>query len=272
VIELRRPWKCTISQGYTAVTTIEDGLHLFTPGGVLVHIVPDSLDATCVAFHPFKPSILALGFRNGAAHVWNALAQRLVSSFQNHRSQISNIRFSADGYLLMGSWDETASIVKFNSQFQVVSVMVLAGHENRVNDILPLPSSNMCVTGSHDKTIKVWDCHRGTCLHTLTRHTNYVFALALNSRQDLLASGSYDRSVILWSSQTFEVVHCFKFPHWVQSLVFGEGNMLYAGVYDFGIMPCDTHSGKVGDLVICGQSNVLGLAIGMMACAFCEFY
>lgn len=48
-----------------------------------------------------------------------------------------------------------------------------------------------------DKCIKVWDLH-GNCMQTLLEHTRYVNCIAINGDSTILASGSNDRSVIIW--------------------------------------------------------------------------
>jgi U-box domain/WD domain, G-beta repeat len=48
-----------------------------------------------------------------------------------------------------------------------------------------------------DKTIKVWDLH-GNCLKTLSEHSRYVNCVAINADSSIIASGSNDKSVIIW--------------------------------------------------------------------------
>jgi WD40 repeat protein len=178
-IEVERPWKCASSQHFIVITTFADGLHLIFINGVLVNMIPDSTDASCVAFHPRKTNILAIGYENGSVRFWDASKKACMSSFKKHSDGISNIRFASDGRLFLSSWDHTASIVTLNDQFQILSSVKLEGHTNWVNDILPLSSLNQCVTCSDD-TIKVWDCQTGACLRTLTEHIDYVTSLTMH--------------------------------------------------------------------------------------------
>ncbi len=53
------------------------------------------------------------------------------------------------------------------------------------------------MTGSADKTLKVWDLRMfGECLNMLEGHTNFVSCLSLVG--NVLVSGSDDCSVRLW--------------------------------------------------------------------------
>lgn len=74
------------------------------------------------------------------------------------------------------------------------------------------------VTGSWDKTIKIWDTHTKECLATLRGHTDFVKAIVVRTlivektndegkeiqvRQHELFSASYDGTILHWDLQTF---------------------------------------------------------------------
>ncbi len=63
VIKIKHPWMCATSQHLLAITTTNDGLHLFSTDGVLVRIVPKSTKASCAAFHTLNTNILPLDTR-----------------------------------------------------------------------------------------------------------------------------------------------------------------------------------------------------------------
>ncbi|KAF8181558.1 WD40-repeat-containing domain protein, partial [Pholiota molesta] len=54
------------------------------------------------------------------------------------------------------------------------------------------------ITGSMDCSIKVWDWRRGQCIRTLNGHTEGV--VCLNFDTNVLASGSVDSTIKLWDS------------------------------------------------------------------------
>ncbi|CAC5413209.1 DAW1 [Mytilus coruscus] len=83
--------------------------------------------------------------------------------------------------------------------------------------ILPLTnvgfnkSGSSFITGSYDRTCKVWDTASGEELHTLEGHKNVVYAIAFNNPYgDKIATGSFDKTCKLWSSETGKCYHTYR--------------------------------------------------------------
>ncbi|KAL1123227.1 hypothetical protein AAG570_002314 [Ranatra chinensis] len=57
----------------------------------------------------------------------------------------------------------------------------------------------MCLTGSYDRTCKVWSVHDGVEAATLSGHTNVVFSVAfIPQHQNRVVTGSFDRTAKVW--------------------------------------------------------------------------
>ncbi len=263
-IDVKKPWKCSSSQHMLAISTYEDGLHVFTIDGILVHSVPDSMGAKCAAFHLRNTNILAIGLNDGSVRMWDVQKKAVVSSFKAHTDGISSILFESDCRLFLSSWDKTASIVTLDDQFKFVSSVKLEGHDEWVLDILPLSFSNKCVTCTFGGVINVWDCETGACLRTLTEHANWVTSLALHPNGLYFASGSDDRTVIVWSSETFEVLHRTSLPNTISSLIFVGGDLFYLGIREHGVMVCHAKTGGVGRTIIPGSGYIPSIAFGKL--------
>ncbi|KAK0557685.1 hypothetical protein OC846_000252 [Tilletia horrida] len=76
----------------------------------------------------------------------------------------------------------------------------LKGHENSIYcirmDSTFFDGAGRIVSGSRDRTIKVWNRGTGECVHTLTGHVRSV--LCLQYDDELLVSGSSDHSILVW--------------------------------------------------------------------------
>ncbi|MCU0516728.1 MAG: hypothetical protein MUC60_07630 [Oscillatoria sp. Prado101] len=54
------------------------------------------------------------------------------------------------------------------------------------------------VSGSNDKTIKIWNLDTGTLQNTLTGHTDTVYSVAISPDGKTLVSGSNDHTIKIW--------------------------------------------------------------------------
>ena len=62
-------------------------------------------------------------------------------------------------------------------------------------------NSNILVSCSYDKTIKMWDITSGSCLSTLRGHSDWVIGMAFSADGQWLISGSQDKTIRLWDAR-----------------------------------------------------------------------
>jgi WD40 repeat protein len=68
---------------------------------------------------------------------------------------------------------------------------------------------NSLVSGSYDKTVKVWDLATGRCEFTMRGHSEWVSAVDCNAQ--VIVSGSWDASVRVWAQATKQGVATLRF-------------------------------------------------------------
>ncbi len=68
-------------------------------------------------------------------------------------------------------------------------------------------SNNHLISGSHDRTVKVWDTSTAACTAALTWHTHVVSSVAALPGAGRIASGSWDKTVRLWDLQAGSCSH-----------------------------------------------------------------
>jgi len=77
-------------------------------------------------------------------------------------------------------------------------IRILVGHAGWVYAVAVDAQGRRAVSGSFDRTVRVWDLEQGRCTATLDGHTDKVGAVAVDAQGRRAVSGSNDRTVRVW--------------------------------------------------------------------------
>lgn len=99
-----------------------------------------------------------------------------------------------------------------------------AKHTN-VNSVAISSDNRHVVSGSYDKTAKVWDLQTDTLLHTFN-HNNSIRSVAINSDNRYVVTGCFDRTAKIWDLQTGTLLHTFNHNDWVYSVAISSDSRL----------------------------------------------
>jgi WD40 repeat protein len=78
----------------------------------------------------------------------------------------------------------------------------LNGHSSYVNTLAISPDGQTLVSGSADKTIKIWNLSTGQEIRTLAGHSNPVNSIVISPDGQTLVSGSADKTIKIWNLST----------------------------------------------------------------------
>jgi WD40 repeat protein len=110
------------------------------------------------------------------------------------------------------------------------------GHTDSVLSVAFSPDGHHIVSGSHDKTICVWNATTGESVASpFTGHTDSVISVAFSPDGQHIVSGSADETICVWNATTGEIVAGPFTGHTslVLSVAFSpDGQHIVSGSYD----------------------------------------
>ena len=140
--------------------------------------------------------------------IWDAqYPYNQIAQLEAHQKPITALAIDPQGrFFVTASEDATAKIWEINLLKRTFSIRnVITGHTDKINAIATGPEG-VIVTGSADKTAKVWlwtPDWKTILLGTIEGHKEAVSAVAIEPQNAFIATGSTDGRVMLWDRATF---------------------------------------------------------------------
>ena len=111
-------------------------------------------------------------------------------------------------------------------------VSQMTGHSNTVSSVHFSPDGTRLVTGSYDKTVKIWNPATGEELCQLRGHTDRVSSVCFSPDGAKIVSGSWDEKVLIWDAASGEHLCSLKVDNSVGSIAYSpDGSKLAAAHY-----------------------------------------
>jgi len=104
-------------------------------------------------------------------------------------------------------WNNSIAVVPFGGDILILDAItgtqtaVLHGHTYTAESVTFSADGTSLVSGSWDKTVKLWDVQTGGVVRTFHGHTDHVLSVAISADHTTIASGSRDWSLRLWDIQ-----------------------------------------------------------------------
>jgi len=104
----------------------------------------------------------------------------------------------------------------------------LRGHDGWVTAVAVTDDGYHAISGSDDKTLRIWDLTTGKTVHTLRGHAEGVYAVAVTGDGRYAASGSTDKTLRVWDLTTGRALHTLRGHEEAVYAVAVTGNGRYA--------------------------------------------
>jgi WD40 repeat protein len=153
-----------------------------------------------------RGDLLASGTASGTVQVWDASNLSNIMTIKGHHGQVTSIAFSPDGsqQIVSGSEDSTVRIRPVaSSEEQLASI---PGHDAFVSQAVFSSDGSHLVSGSFDKTVRIWDGLTCQELAVLHGHEGTVWTVAYSPDGTRVVSGSDDYTVRMWNAVDFEEI------------------------------------------------------------------
>ncbi|PPQ74828.1 hypothetical protein CVT26_005429 [Gymnopilus dilepis] len=158
-----------------------------------------------------------------------------------------------------GHFQNTLKIIRGQHKGWPVTQAVLRGHTKTVNSVAFSPDGRRIISGSSDKTIRIWDAETGESLpDSLARHQARVHSVGFSPDGKKIVSGSKDKSIRLWDSDTGEALRPPIEGHsdWVRSVAFSpDGKQICSASGDRMIHLWSTETGHQLGQPLRGHAN-----------------
>jgi serine/threonine protein kinase len=192
-----------------------------------------------IAFLPNDEEIV-VGRRDGQVQVWDTNGGDAVMSGETHSGGIFSVAVSPDGEkIAAGSLDHSVHLWE-RTEDDLTPLEAIGNqgeHAAQVESVAFSPGGEMLAVGAYNN-IFLWDVEEPPyrLRHTFggsSVHTGIVFSIVFSPEEannELLASGSEDKSIRMWSTQDNSQQHALIHDSSIYSIAFSpDGELLAAG-------------------------------------------
>jgi WD40 repeat protein len=139
----------------------------------------------------------------------------------------------------------------------------LTGHRWWVRSVAISSDGETLVSGSRDKTIKIWNLKTETLVNTLTGHDLWVRSVAISPDGQTLVSGSYDHTIKIWNLKMGKLLNSLA-GHgdaiWSVALS-PDGQAIVSGSHDDTIKIWNLKTGELLNSLLANSNGVAAIAI-----------
>ncbi len=143
-------------------------------------------------------------------NVWDLDTGKLINTFTaSPLWSVHSVTISPDGTKILGGlennvikiWDlDTGKLINtLKNRTRSHNESYIFGSFFYINSVAISPDGTKIISGSQDKTIKIWNLDTGKLLDTLKGHFESINSVAISPDGTKIISGSQDKTIKIWS-------------------------------------------------------------------------
>jgi WD40 repeat protein len=212
-----------------------------------------------VAFSP-NGEILAAGTEDGSVYIWNIkdpLSPPVpLEKFSGHIEGVFSLAFSPDGKLLASASNDGIALL-----WDIETMKLFRRIDIPTVSLAFSPDGKHLALGNKEGLVTVIDTISFDQT-TQYRHSNRVYSLTFSPDSRTLASGSYDKTIILWNIENNQMIdRLVQHSSYVFALAFSpDGQKLASGGRDHTILIWDMNSRQISNRLHGHTWSVVSLA------------
>jgi periodic tryptophan protein 2 len=215
-------------------------------------------DVNTLAYTP-DGQYIATGGDDGKVKLWNTRSGFCIITFSQHTASVSSVQFASQGQVLFSaSLDGTVrafDLVRYRNFRTFTSPSPV-----QFSCLAVDPSGEVITAGSTDSfEVFLWSVQTGKLLDVLAGHEGPVSSLAFSPTTNILASGSWDKTVRVWDVfSRSHAVEPFQLNADVLSLAFRpDGQELVVSTLDGQLTFFSTELSKQTNIIE-GRKDISG--------------
>ncbi len=162
----------------------------------------------------------ASGARDGEVKVFSLSSLKCIKNLQAHRSDISGILFIEDEKKMVTSSYNGECRVWDLSTYELIETLTKKGP--RIRSLTSTPDGSFVFLGLHGGTILKISMENIKDKIEMLGHSDIVSTMSVNHTGKFLASGSWDRTLRIWSLDDFQEVTSGKLVTGIASLAWSS--------------------------------------------------
>jgi WD40 repeat protein len=189
---------------------------------------------------------------------------------RGHEGMIYAAALSPDDRLLaVGGWfDKDSAPVPCCGNIRLIDFhtgevqALLKGHSNVIDGLAFSPDGTRLISGSADRTARIWDVRSRKTLHVLEGHKDSIYAVAFSPDGSRAVTGSFDHTLRLWDAKSGTLIKPLEgHDEGVKFAAFTpDGKYVLSGSYDKTIRLWDARTGKFIKVLATQNRGVLSLS------------